>query len=321
MAELTKEQRKKKLHRQTKRLKRTLTREEKAKARRESLGKQQKKLDKQIKSTTGEKKKANLKAEKKDVRQAKKSQRTKAHHAAKQASNIEKRRQQTSKYSTTKAATPGVKNDIIDPFLTNDQIAEKAQKTQDYKDTISNLQYALKMQQTETDYGKAQIDKQKPYDLEKADSSAASRGLFNSSIRDAQLYDIDATAAINRANLDREFDAMRMDSERQAVQATSAFNTYNEALNQAAVDNASEASEGMELYKVDPTKAVTTQHQLKVRPVKVKPPKPKPNRPTPGKNPGGLSAHPQGNIDGRGPGPAGGPTPGRPNPNRQNPNG
>ncbi len=328
--ELTIQERRKRLKKQTKRLKRSMTKEQKAEQRREQLAKKQKRLDKQIKSTSGEKKKANLKAEKKEIRQKKKAKSATAHAAAKRSEKIDARRQKTASYTRTKKGTPGVKNDTIDPFLTSDQIAERADKTNEYNDTISNLQYALKMQQTETDYNKQMIDKQKPYDLEKANSSAAGRGLFSSSIRDASLYDIDATAAINKANYDREFDAMRMDSERQALQATNAFHTYQQALNQAAVDNAAEASEGMELYKVDPTKAVTTQHQLKIRPVEVKlPNKPRSdgrgrvktggNGPASNVPPGGPTG-PRPNVANNGPG-GNGPTGGRPNPNRNRNNG
>lgn len=329
--ELTIQERRQRLKKQTKRLKRSMTKEQKAEQRRQQLAKKQKRLTKKIESTKGEKKKANLKEEKKEIRQKKKAKSATAHAAAKRSDKIEARRQKTATYTRTKKGTPGVKNDTIDPFLTSDQIAERADKTNEYNDTISNLQYALKMQQTETDYNKQMIDKQKPYDLEKANSSAAGRGLFSSSIRDASLYDIDATAALNKANYDREFDAMRMDTERQALQATNAFNTYKQALNQAAVDNAADASEGMELYKVDPTKAVTSQHQLKIRPVDVKPIKPgrSDGRGTvrtggngPGANvpPGGPTG-PRPNVNNNN-GPGGnGPTGGRPNPNRNRNNG
>jgi len=261
---LSREERKKKVARLAKRARKADTKAAKAEARRKDLKTKGKKIRKQINKADTKKEREALREKKAHVKENRQEAKKTAKRASARSQRLGEKAVKTSRYTTQKAGTPGVKNDVIDPFLTADQIFESGEKTRDYQSSLNNLDYALEQQRVQTVFDKGDIDKDQPYNVEAADLAMAGRGLYHSSVRDARLYDIDATARAQKAELDRNLDALTMDTQRQKLDAQSAFTAYSARLKQQAVENALEASEGMEEYKVDPTKARTIQHQVKV---------------------------------------------------------
>lgn len=313
--ELTVKERKQKVRKLEKKRVRQVSKADKAAARRKELKEKLKKDKKQLKNADTKKER---KAEKKQIAH-KKEQRSEARKSqeqhTKRATNITKRRDQAATYKTTKAGTAGVKNDVINPFMNADQIMELQSKQQEQSDLFNNLDYALKNMIADTEYGNHQADEAAVAGRKDTNETSAARGLFNSSIRDAALFDVDATAMALKTDNARKLDAMEQDNARQKLMANQAMTEYQNALNQAMVKNAQDASVGMEEYKVAPTKAKTTQHTLEVPKVKLKG-----QNNNNGRNGGPQRSDGQASVTGPTGGgprtnPGGGPTGGRPNVN------
>lgn len=234
-----------------------------------------KELRKKIKSTKGEIKDAGNKAARKKLksqlehqRQRRSRAKIKQGKAENRAEKATKKRDDAANWSVTKAGTPGVKNDVIQPFMTQDQIMELGAKQQDQNDQFSQLDFALKNMIAETEYANHQADEVAVADRKYVNEDATARGMFNSSIRDAALFDVDATAMALKTDNQRKLDAMDQDTMRQKLLSNQAMTAYKNALNEAMVKNAQDANEGMEEYKVNPTGPTTVNKSLKIPKIK-----------------------------------------------------
>lgn len=154
-------------------------------------------------------------------------------------------------------ATPGTRTPTIQPFMKSDDMMALQEARSKMADTIANLDYDLDTEASENEYERSEIDRSAIMGRSSVNDDMASRGLFNSSVRDAELYDIDATAGIRKNFLDRTFDTLMMDTQRRKLAAQSALTEFQHSMNQKMIENAREASEGMEEWLVKPTEETT----------------------------------------------------------------
>lgn len=291
----------------------TETKTAQAEKRREEYKKKAKQDKKAIKRADDKKTRQEAREKLEKHRSKAKAEKQTVKRTTKRAERITKKRDKAANWSTTKQGTPGVKNDVIQPFMTADQIAEQADRQNSFNEQMSNLDFALKNMIADTGFRNSEIDKQHTANIQQENESAASRGLFHSSIRDAGLFDVDATAATMKSDNLRALDTLEADNERQKLMANQAMTAYQSALQKQMVQNAMEASKGMEEYKIDPTKDQQIAHSIKVP--KIKPPK-RPNKPGNGQHQSkpekiGGAVDTSGGVATNNPG--GGPTGPRPN--------
>lgn len=128
--------------------------------------------------------------------------------------------------------------EAVPPFMTGQDTMDYAAAYREYATTLGQLDYDLARSVGEQIRQRQEIDKQQATGTENANWDAASRGLFHSSIRDASLYDIDATAGIKRQFLEDSMNTMRLNSEYQKGVAQGAYDLFMQGLNQKMVENA-----------------------------------------------------------------------------------
>lgn len=186
---------------------------------------------------------------------------------AKQTAKLQAMREARNKLRTimyTTPGTPGQKSPVIDPFMNADDMQSADEARAQLAATLAQQDYELSDLATSTEADKAAIDRQHPYDRRDASDEAAARGLFQSSIRDAELWDIDATAAIRKNLLDVGLSTKRIQSQNAKTAAQAAYDTFQANMHQKMVENAQAASENLPEYLVNPTDATTRVDRLKI---------------------------------------------------------
>jgi hypothetical protein len=151
-----------------------------------------------------------------------------------------------------KVEIPGVENPVIQPFMTADDLLESSEADAALNETVTGLDTNLTEQQRLNEVAKAELARQQLYDRRDAADNAAARGLAHSSIRDAELYDIDATAALRRNELDTQLSVATLDAGRQKLAAKAAWDNFQSAMARRMVENAAAASEGVPKYQIEP---------------------------------------------------------------------
>lgn len=198
-----------------------------------------------------------------------------AKHTTHKAHKTEDRLNKARKYTTTEKGSKGIRNATITPFMTADDMLSAGEAREKYAGTLNDLDYALSEMRSSSAFDRAQSYKDQTAASARADSSAAGRGLFNSSIRDAALYDVDATAAVQRNELDRKLDTAALDTQRQKLAAQSAWSSFQSAMNRKMVENAVEATPEGGPWLQKPVKDKEVKHVLPIPKAPGKPDKPR----------------------------------------------
>lgn len=149
---------------------------------------------------------------------------------------------------------PGVANKPIQPFMTAEDLFSQGEAEYDFSSRMQQLDYELDKLRSESEYEKSEIDRGALRSRTDANDLMASRGMFHSSVRDAELFDIDATAAIRKNFLDRELDSAALNTQTQKMAAQQAWDTFQSSMRQQMVENATEAGEGMTKWAKEPVK-------------------------------------------------------------------
>jgi hypothetical protein len=118
---------------------------------------------------------------------------------------------------------PGERNPTIDPFLTGEDIMAYSQARSQYEGQLNELDYGYEQAQINTQREKEGITKREGYELSGAKEDFAARGLQRSSTRDADLYDISATAEMKKANLDTNLTTLKTHTETEKERLRSAW--------------------------------------------------------------------------------------------------
>ena len=207
-------------------------------------------LKKELKHTTGDKARKNLKKELKSTRAKKQDARQ----------DLKAQRKDYRNARWVKTSDPGSAGELApttDPFLTADDLEERAATENEYNQNLAALDYALENLRIDTESGKVDVENARVAGLKSTNDDAAARGIFNSSIRDANLFDVESTAAVNRSLLDRRFDAQVLANQTQKLAYDQAWQDFQSAQNRKAVENAQEVDATQSKYLVDPVAATT----------------------------------------------------------------
>ncbi len=147
---------------------------------------------------------------------------------------------------------PGEENPATQPFLTQQDIEEFAEAREQYEEGLRELDRNYEAKKHEAEYESAEIEKGRISNKDSANWDFAGRGLFRSSIRDADLADIDATAEIKKKFLSDSLNALAVYNQGQKQSMEARWNRYNEGLKRKEVENAEGVNANMPKWKVEP---------------------------------------------------------------------
>lgn len=163
---------------------------------------------------------------------------------------------------------PGVPSPTVDPFMSAEDIMAYSQARQAYESQLNELDFNYANSVANAGYEKDEITKGAIKGKDDTNWDAAGRGLFRSSIRDADLFDIDATAEMRKTFLDTQLNTLKLNTEAQKHSLDEMWNNpetgYLHGLELKKVANAQGVQANMPQWQVAP-------HMEKPTP----PPKPK----------------------------------------------
>lgn len=181
------------------------------------------------------------------------------------------------------AATPGVPSPTMSPFLTPDQQITQIDFEGDIEEQLANLDNALEGMRIDNEFQKTELDTAHKQQVARADESAIGRGLYTSSIRDAELNDLEATKRVRSSFLDTQFSVAQANAGATRERLRQSLDQLHNAMNQQGAQNASNASEDAAPYSQEPQPARPgTPSRIVRTPAKkpvVKPTKPKLTKP------------------------------------------
>jgi hypothetical protein len=155
-------------------------------------------------------------------------------------------------------AQPGVPNPTVDPFFTPEDLLAINDYQTGEENQLADLAFNLEQERLNTDYGLRNAEEELKNNRTSATEEMIGRGLFASSIKDAQLYDLEGTYARQRTMLNDRFEQMRLHAEAardRIVGAGGSRERFWTAMNQQKVENAQEVSGSMGPWKVEPKPA------------------------------------------------------------------
>lgn len=165
----------------------------------------------------------------------------------------------TAKKGTAQAPgvwNPGIENETVQPFMTAEDIMAYAEAKQAYENELHELDFNYATSVANTGYEKEQLTKGAVKGKDDTNWDAAGRGLFRSSIRDADLFDIDATAEMRKTFLDTQLNTLRLNTEARKFSLDQMWNNpetgYMHGLALKKAGNAMAANQGIPKYKVEP---------------------------------------------------------------------
>jgi len=153
----------------------------------------------------------------------------------------------------TETVIPGVENKPVAPFLTQQDIEEYAEAREQYEMGLKELDENYESQKHNNEGEEVEIEKGRIGGKARENWDAAGRGLFNSSIRDADLADIDATAEIKKKFLSDQLTSLALYNEGQKTAMGNKWHRYEEALHRKEVQNAEEVDATMPKWQVEPS--------------------------------------------------------------------
>jgi len=147
---------------------------------------------------------------------------------------------------------PGVPNPTVQPFLTAEDMMAYAMARQQYEEGLHSLDANYETSLITTGYEKENLEKGRVQGREESSDDMAARGLFRSSVRDADLFDIDATAEMRKVFLDTQLNTQKLNMETQKASMEANWKTYEEGVNQKKVENAAGVQANMPQWQVEP---------------------------------------------------------------------
>lgn len=124
------------------------------------------------------------------------------------------------------------------PFLNPDQSNQQIDTEDQYKQALWQMDTDYQNQSVQNEYDKSQIDKGATYGKRDTNDAMAGRGLSQSSIKDAEIFDIDATARARKQLMDNQLANMAVQNATRKEQLNTAFNDHQRAFNDMKVGNA-----------------------------------------------------------------------------------
>lgn len=152
----------------------------------------------------------------------------------------------------TEVWNPGVPTPTVQPFMTAEDMMAYAQARQQYEEGLFNLDYNYANQVTNATFEKEGIEKGRVKSKAESSDDMAARGLFRSSVRDADLFDIDATAEMRKTFLDTQLNTMKLNNDAQKVMMQGNWKLYEEGKGKKEVENAAGVQASMPAWEIEP---------------------------------------------------------------------
>lgn len=140
---------------------------------------------------------------------------------------------------------------VIEPFMTADDLLLFGQTMADFDKELQDIDFGLGELQANTDYELANLERDAQEARTDTNDDMAGRGIFMSSIRDGEIFDIDATAAIRKNLLDTQLKTAILNANNRRNLINTARENFQRAINQKMTDNAREASADLEVPTTD----------------------------------------------------------------------
>lgn len=152
-------------------------------------------------------------------------------------------------------ATPGVRNPTVNPFLSGQNLIERAQQEAAWAGELSDLRQQSAAQQADTQFGLRQLANEQERSSSGVTEGMIARGLFRSTVREGALADVTADFGL-RADALRSAAHMadqRLQLRQQQIQSVEKPAFY-QAQNVQSVENARDLNAESE-YSSEPTPA------------------------------------------------------------------
>lgn len=151
---------------------------------------------------------------------------------------------------------PGVENPTLTPFMTAEDIMDYSNARSEYERQIHELDYGYEKSVADTGYEKGNITKAARQQSADSSDDFAARGLQRSSVRDADMFDIDATAEMKKAFLDTNLNTLKLHTDTEKERLRSAWEDpetgFLHGMDLKKVQNAQAASADAGQYAVEP---------------------------------------------------------------------
>ncbi len=145
--------------------------------------------------------------------------------------------------SAATAAPPGARPAApINPFLTADDLASIVNFNFGNASTLADVDKGMADLKTNTDFQRTDTNKRAVQGTVDTTDQMIGRGLFRSSIKDAALYDIEATRTLQNKFFDDQLTNASLDADRRKKGIADADAAFKSAMNLKAVENAAAAS-------------------------------------------------------------------------------
>ena len=133
----------------------------------------------------------------------------------------------------------------VAPFLTPEQLMAFGQQEWNFDDQIKQIQQQLDQTRANTTYELTQVEKGRQQSAANAVDSSIARGLYQSSIKDGDLYDIEASARLRRDFLQTQLNLAQMAAQSRIDGINQARTSFEAANNQQMVQNAQGVNDQM----------------------------------------------------------------------------
>lgn len=128
----------------------------------------------------------------------------------------------------------------VQPFNTPDELQQKADRFAQLQTGLFDLDYSVKKMGADNDFQKGEIEHNLKLNVAGTIDNMIARGLGQSSVKDGEINDLNATAAIRKQYLDTTLNAATIDAQRRASVLNDQYGTFLNTLNQMAVGHASD---------------------------------------------------------------------------------
>jgi hypothetical protein len=130
------------------------------------------------------------------------------------------------------------------PFLTGEQQLSQVDSQTQHDSQVQDLLNQLAQAQVQAGYQKKDIERARVGGVSNSQDDAAARGIFQSSIKDGQIYDINAQAAQHQQQVSDQLTALQSSVSSRINLLDEALRRSAGAFNQMGVDNASQIDTG-----------------------------------------------------------------------------
>lgn len=155
-----------------------------------------------------------------------------------------------------KPAVAGVKSPDVQPFQRPEDQMNVSDRQAAMREAMFGIDNQLEQMRAQTQYDTGQIDKSAKYASRDTNDAMAARGLSQSSIKDAEIFDIEATARTRKEFLNSQLALADAQGQAQKLRLGDDFARFMEAMNKQMVANAGEVSAQQPEWLVKPQAAV-----------------------------------------------------------------